>query len=116
MRLMQCLTRFAVPSAITQSILAAICFAAAGPSSFGDPSVTPAAQAPEMRAASQENAVPKVKALYLTGWTVGGTARLQHYVDLARTTELNAYVVDIKDVDGNVGYETQVPLAREIKA
>jgi hypothetical protein len=50
-----------------------------------------------------------VKALYLTGWTVGGTKKLQHYVDLAKTTEINSYVIDIKDDDGFVGYESKVP-------
>lgn len=52
---------------------------------------------------------PKVKALYLTGWTVGGVERRQHFIDLANTTEINSYVVDIKDDDGFVGYESQVP-------
>lgn len=58
----------------------------------------------------------KVKALYLTGWTVGSDKKLKHYIELANTTEINAYVVDIKDDDGYVGYESQVPEVREIKA
>ncbi len=57
----------------------------------------------------EKAAPPKVKALYLTGWTVGGAERRKHYIDLANTTEINAYVVDIKDDDGLVGYESQVP-------
>lgn len=56
----------------------------------------------------------KVKALYLTGWTVSSTAKLNHYVELANNTEINSYVVDIKDDDGYVGYESQVPEVREI--
>lgn len=55
----------------------------------------------------------KVKALYLTGWTVGSTAKVDHYIELAKTTEINSYVVDIKDDDGNVGYESQVPEVKE---
>lgn len=51
----------------------------------------------------------KAKALYLTGWTVGGTKSVEHYIELANTTEINSYVVDIKDDDGFVGYESQVP-------
>jgi len=51
----------------------------------------------------------KVKALYLTGWVAGGTKNLEHYIELANKTEINAYVVDIKDDDGYVGYESQVP-------
>lgn len=58
-------------------------------------------------------AVPKVKALYLTGWTVGSTAKVNHYIELANTTEINAYVIDIKDDDGLVGYESQVPKVKE---
>jgi hypothetical protein len=58
----------------------------------------------------------KVKALYLTGWTVGGDDRLNHYVELAKNTEINSYVVDIKDDDGYVGYESNVPAVREIGA
>lgn len=58
----------------------------------------------------------KVKALYLTGWTMGSTAKIDHFVELANTTEINAYVIDIKDDDGYVGYESQVPAVRDIKA
>ena len=56
----------------------------------------------------------KAKALYLTGWTVSSTAKLNHYIELANNTEINSYVVDIKDDDGYVGYESQVPAVREI--
>jgi hypothetical protein len=58
----------------------------------------------------------KVKALYLTGWTVGKQSRLQHFVDLANSTEINSYVVDIKDDDGYVGYESEVPAVKELSA
>lgn len=60
-----------------------------------------------------ENHPVKVKALYLTGWTVGSSKKVEHYVELANTTEINAYVVDIKDDDGYVGYESQIPEVRE---
>lgn len=56
----------------------------------------------------------KVKALYLTGWTVGSMTKVKHYVELANTTEINSYVIDIKDDDGLVGYESQIPAVREI--
>ncbi len=56
----------------------------------------------------------KVKALYLTGWTVSSAKKLEHYANLANTTEINSYVVDIKDDDGFVGYESQVPEVREV--
>ncbi|HEX3029518.1 MAG TPA: putative glycoside hydrolase, partial [Clostridia bacterium] len=58
----------------------------------------------------------KVKALYLTGWTVGMDSKLQHYVNLANTTEINSYVVDIKDDDGLVGYQSSIPEVVQNKA
>jgi len=58
----------------------------------------------------------KVKALYLTGWTVGSMDRVNHYINLAKTTEINSYVIDIKDDDGYVGYESNIPAVREISA
>lgn len=58
----------------------------------------------------------KVRALYLTGWTVGSDDRVKHYVELAKNTEINSYVIDIKDDDGYVGYESNVPAVREMKA
>jgi hypothetical protein len=58
----------------------------------------------------------KVKALYLSGWTVGSMARVNHYVELAKNTEINSYVVDIKDDDGYVGYKSDIPEVNQIKA
>ena len=64
-------------------------------------------------AAENKKIAPKVKALYLTGWTAGSTTKVNHYIELAKNTEINSYVIDIKDDDGFVGYESQVP---EVKA
>lgn len=58
----------------------------------------------------------KVKALYLTGWTAGSEKRVNHFIDVAKNTEINSYVVDIKDDDGYVGYESNIPAVREIGA
>jgi hypothetical protein len=57
-----------------------------------------------------------VRALYLTGWTVGTASQLKHYADLAGETVLTAYVVDIKDMDGHVGYASAVPKVVEYGA
>ncbi len=59
---------------------------------------------------SPTSSIP-VKGLYLTPNSVATKERLQHYVDLANTTEINAYVVDVKDDLGEICYETNVPLA-----
>ncbi len=58
----------------------------------------------------------KVKALYLTGWTAGRADRVEHYAALADTSEINAYVVDVKDSDGYVGYDSKVPEVAQAKA
>jgi len=58
----------------------------------------------------------KVKALYLTGWTVGSNKNVQHYTELAKRTEINSYVIDIKDDDGYVGYKSEVPEVVNSKA
>ncbi|MGI6669877.1 MAG: putative glycoside hydrolase [Acetivibrionales bacterium] len=62
---------------------------------------------------AEEKTPPKVKALYLTGWTAGGKKNIEYYVELANTTEINSYVVDIKDDDGYVGYESEVEAVKE---
>lgn len=53
----------------------------------------------------------EVKGLYLSANTVGNPSKLQHYIELADKTEINTYVIDVKDDYGKVCYETQVPLA-----
>ncbi|MBK8808076.1 MAG: putative glycoside hydrolase [Bacteroidales bacterium] len=57
----------------------------------------------------------KVKALYLTGWTVGLSARLNYFIDLANKTEINSYVVNIKDDDGFVAYKSNLTAVNNIK-
>ncbi|AUG56455.1 putative glycoside hydrolase [Acetivibrio saccincola] len=56
----------------------------------------------------------KARGLYLTASTAG--ARLDHYIELAKTTEINAYVIDLKNDYGTVGYNSNVSLAHEIGA
>lgn len=77
------------------------------PEASPEPTPTPVPAAPAKKDI-------KVKALYLTGWTVGSTKKVEHYVNLANTTEINSYVVDIKDDDGYVGYESKLPEVVEI--
>jgi len=58
----------------------------------------------------------KVRGIYLNAWTAGSTRRRDALVALARRTEVNSFVIDIKDVTGFVSHRTEVPLAREIGA
>ena len=57
-----------------------------------------------------------VKGIYLTAWSAGSSRRLEALIELARRTEVNAFVIDIKDASGYVSHDTGVPLAREIGA
>ena len=56
-----------------------------------------------------------VRGIYVGAWTVG-SARLEELIRLANETDINAFVIDIKDVTGEISYATQLPLARQIDA
>ncbi|MGH7533687.1 MAG: putative glycoside hydrolase [Gemmatimonadales bacterium] len=59
---------------------------------------------------------PKVvKAIYLNAWTFG-SPRFFDLVRLADTTEINAFVVDVKDDTGFLTYRSSVPTAEAIGA
>lgn len=55
-----------------------------------------------------------VKAIYLTAYSASGN--LDAYLGLVDRTEVNAVVVDVKDVTGEVMYPSKVPLANDIGA
>jgi hypothetical protein len=56
-----------------------------------------------------------VRALYVNAWAFGGR-RFHELVRLADRTEVNAFVVDIKDDTGYLTYRSAVPTAIEIGA
>lgn len=51
----------------------------------------------------------KVKGIYMTGNTVALDSRFKSLVELVKTTELNAVVIDVKDDEGLMTYSSQVP-------
>ncbi|HHV95357.1 MAG TPA: putative glycoside hydrolase [Clostridiaceae bacterium] len=57
-----------------------------------------------------------VKAIYLTGWSAGDTGRLNSLLTIAHQTEINSFVVDIKDDDGYVSYASDIPAVKEYDA
>ncbi len=82
--------------------------ASIAPSITPAPSTTPTptdATAPTI--AGAENNV-KVKGLYLTGWTAGSREKMDGFLKLADETEINAFVIDIKNDDGIVSYASKV--------
>ncbi len=58
----------------------------------------------------------KVKGIHVTSWVAGSNVLFQKMINLLKETELNTVVIDLKEVDGIIGYEVDVPLAKEIKA
>lgn len=57
-----------------------------------------------------------VRGLYVNAWSAGSRRRMAALIDLAKRTEVNSFVIDIKDATGYVSHRTAVPLAREIGA
>jgi hypothetical protein len=56
-----------------------------------------------------------VRGLYVNRWAAIGQ-RMWQLIDVAKTTEVNALVIDVKDDRGFALYHSTVPLAREIGA
>lgn len=60
--------------------------------------------------------MPDVKAIYMTGHTLGLKSRFHELVDLIDKTELNATVIDVKDDYGELTYKSFVPMVQELEA
>lgn len=70
---------------------------------------------PETEPPKKEVEKVKARAVYLTGISAGMSKKLDQIIELSKTTELNAVVIDIKE-DGKVNYESQIPAVRDIGA
>ena len=57
-----------------------------------------------------------VRGIYVSAWAAGSRARSQALIDLATRTEINTFVIDLKDASGYVSYPTEVMIAREVGA
>ena len=55
----------------------------------------------------------QIKAIYATGWSAGNPKKIKYFIDLIKTTELNAIVIDIKDFSGYVLYNTELKEVRD---
>lgn len=54
-----------------------------------------------------------VRGIYLNAWAAGSQRRLETLIDIANRTEINTFVIDVKE-GGEVSYRSRVPLARQI--
>jgi len=57
-----------------------------------------------------------VRGIYANAWASGSASRMEELIDIARRTEVNSIVIDIKDATGYISHRTEVPLAHEIGA
>ncbi|OZV10630.1 glycoside hydrolase [Tissierella sp. P1] len=57
-----------------------------------------------------------VKAIYMTGHTLGLKSRFYDLVDLIDKSELNAVVIDVKDDYGELTYKSSIPMVKELEA
>ena len=55
------------------------------------------------------------KGLYISSWKIGDQNVLKHFIDLANRTEINTYVIDVKEDDGYVSYPSQVAQVKKLK-
>jgi hypothetical protein len=66
------------------------------------------------------NRVPRpdsIRALYVNGWAAGSRSRMAELIRVARETEINTFVIDIKESDTYLTYRgTEIALAKEIGA
>ncbi len=46
-----------------------------------------------------------IKAVYATSWSASSNSKMDYLIDLIKSTELNAIVIDIKDYSGSVTYD-----------
>ncbi len=57
-----------------------------------------------------------VKGIYVTAWVAGLEKRRNELIDLVNNTILNSMVIDVKDIRGEISYNSSVELAKEIGA
>ncbi len=57
-----------------------------------------------------------IRGLYVNAWAAGTKARMDELLEVVRSTEVNALVIDIKDATGFLSHRTEVPTALEIGA
>jgi hypothetical protein len=80
------------------------------------PATEPTTDERQPRASARFPRPLAVRALYVNAWAAGSTTRMRALMDIALRTEINAFVIDIKDATGFISHHTEVPLAHEIGA
>ncbi len=76
--------------------------------------ITPYPEIEQDSRSTHTKEMPPVKALYLNATSVRNN--LDHYIDLANRTEINAYVIDIKNDAGILMYDSELDVVNKAKA
>lgn len=76
------------------------------------PAGPPAAPEPPPPPRPRDAAPPIIRGIYVSAYAIGNPVRRAQLLALADTTEINAFVVDVKDEDG-VRYPSEVAVARQ---
>jgi hypothetical protein len=77
---------------------------------MAEPSIVPAA---DVAASVRSRAPALIRGIYLNAYAAGSTNRLRQLLALAERTEINTFVIDVKDETG-IHYRTNVALAAEL--
>ncbi len=71
----------------------------------------------EARFGDRVPAPDSIRALYLNAWALASRDRVREFLQIARDTEINAFVLDIKESDSYLTHSgTEIALAKEIGA
>lgn len=57
---------------------------------------------------------PYIKGIYLNSWTANSSAKINHFIELINKTELNAIIIDIKEVDGIIAMDNIISNTKEL--
>jgi hypothetical protein len=94
--------------------------ASSGDSAHGSSSAAISGANASGAAVGRTSRVPRpdsVRALYVNGWAAGSRSRMANLIRIANETEINAFIIDIKESDTYLSYKgTNIALAKEIGA
>ncbi len=83
------------------------------------PPITEAMLAVGVAPVPAKERVPKpraVRGVYLNAWAAGSPRKRAKLIALADRTEIDAFVIDVKDASGHISYESTIPLAQQVGA
>jgi hypothetical protein len=53
----------------------------------------------------QDNKIQEIKALYYSAYATSRESKIDEIIDIAKNTEINALVIDVKEIDGKTSFE-----------